>query len=200
MAQGCKNERAPEPTAETSLDSQTFNPTNTAVTESNLVSATVVSNAVPAEPVVPVTPVATSSDYIVVKGDSFYTIGKAHGISIKAIQEANPGVDSAKLKIGQPLKLPAPSSAPASTATTVMATTTGDTYTVKSGDTLTSIAKAHNITLKELRAANNLTTDRIKVGDKLKIPAKAPGAMITPTAAPMAAAPAAPMTTTVAAH
>ena len=43
-------------------------------------------------------------------------------------------------------------------------------YTVKSGDTLSHIAKTHGITLKALRAANNLEGDRIVVGAKLKIP------------------------------
>jgi LysM repeat protein len=44
------------------------------------------------------------------------------------------------------------------------------TYTVKSGDTLTKVATAHKTTVKALRAANNLKTDAIKVGQKLTIP------------------------------
>jgi LysM repeat protein len=43
-------------------------------------------------------------------------------------------------------------------------------YVVKSGDTLTRIAKAHGITVKALKAANGLEKDRIVVGAKLKIP------------------------------
>ena len=46
--------------------------------------------------------------YIVVQGDGFYRIAKAHGISLKALAAANPGVDSNKLKIGQKLNLPEP--------------------------------------------------------------------------------------------
>ena len=61
----------------------------------------------------------------------------------------------------------------------------GETYTVKSGDSLTKIAKAHGTTIKAIRAENNLTTDHIKVGQKLKIPARA-------EAAAAAAAPVAP--------
>jgi nucleoid-associated protein YgaU len=44
-------------------------------------------------------------------------------------------------------------------------------YVVKSGDTLTRIAKAHGTTVKAIEAANDLTGDRIFVGAKLKIPA-----------------------------
>jgi LysM repeat protein len=44
-------------------------------------------------------------------------------------------------------------------------------YVVKSGDSLTRIAKAHGTTVKALKAANGLKSDRIVVGAKLKIPA-----------------------------
>ena len=50
--------------------------------------------------------------------------------------------------------------------------TGGETYIVKSGDTLTKIAKQYGTTVKAIEAENNLTTTRIKVGQKLKIPAK----------------------------
>jgi LysM repeat protein len=44
-------------------------------------------------------------------------------------------------------------------------------YVVKKGDTLTKVAKLHGTTLKALRAANNMQTDRLLVSQKLKIPA-----------------------------
>ena len=43
-------------------------------------------------------------------------------------------------------------------------------YVIKSGDTLIRIAKVHGITVKALKAANGLESDRIVVGAKLKIP------------------------------
>ncbi|HEX7569025.1 MAG TPA: LysM peptidoglycan-binding domain-containing protein, partial [Verrucomicrobiae bacterium] len=64
-------------------------------------------------------------------------------------------------------------------------------YTVKSGDTLTKIAKAHRTTVKAIEAANGLTTTKIAVGKKLKIPSKAEAAPVTP--APVEAAPAPPV-------
>jgi LysM repeat protein len=63
-----------------------------------------------------------------------------------------------------------------------------EAYTVKSGDTLTKIAKAHGTTVKAIKAASNLNTDHIKVGQKLTIPAKAEAA--APAPAPVAPAPA----------
>jgi LysM repeat protein len=46
----------------------------------------------------------------------------------------------------------------------------GNEYIVQKGETLTSIAKSHGVTVAELRKANNLTTDTLKVGQKLVIP------------------------------
>jgi LysM repeat protein len=43
-------------------------------------------------------------------------------------------------------------------------------YVVKSGDTLTRIARAHRTTVKTIVVANSLTSDRISIGTKLKMP------------------------------
>jgi LysM repeat protein len=54
-------------------------------------------------------------------------------------------------------------------------------YAVKSGDTLTKIANDFKISLRSLRSANpTLKTDSIKVGQKLKIPAKTAAAPSVP--------------------
>ncbi|MGA2603099.1 MAG: LysM peptidoglycan-binding domain-containing protein [Verrucomicrobiia bacterium] len=48
----------------------------------------------------------------------------------------------------------------------------GNEYTVQKGDTLSSIAKNSGVTVAGLRKANNLTSDSLKVGQKLVIPSK----------------------------
>jgi LysM repeat protein len=40
-------------------------------------------------------------------GDTFYSIASRHGISVAALERANPGVDSRRLRIGQTVNLPA---------------------------------------------------------------------------------------------
>ena len=137
----------------------------------------------------PVEQPAAGTEYVVVAGDTLGKIAKAHGVSLKTLEAANPGVDPRKLKVKQKLVIPASTQAADSTpaATTATAGAGGQTYVVKSGDTLTRIARRHHVTLKELRAANNLGTDHIKVGQKLKIPAKAEAA--APVPAPETTAP-----------
>lgn len=45
----------------------------------------------------------------------------------------------------------------------------GKIYTVKAGDSLSKIAKAHGITVAQLKQWNNLTSDLIHPGDKLQV-------------------------------
>ena len=45
-----------------------------------------------------------------------------------------------------------------------------DTYIVKEGDSLYRISKENGITIKELKSANNLTSDKIYIGQALEIP------------------------------
>jgi LysM repeat protein len=144
----------------------------------------------------PVTPAAT--EYVVVKGDTLAVIAKKNGVTLKALEATNPGVVPTKLKVGQKLEIPAATtSATAPAVGTASADTGAETYTVKSGDTLTKIAKQYGTTVKALESENNLSTTKIKVGEKLKIPAKvevATPAPATPEPAPVAPAP--PMSAT----
>ncbi|MBI2929835.1 MAG: LysM peptidoglycan-binding domain-containing protein [Verrucomicrobia bacterium] len=133
------------------------------------------------EPVPPLAAPATASEYTVLKGDSFSRIGKKHGVTAAAIAAANPGVDSTKLKIGQKLLVPPASPKPAQTGVVENslpspADTGQAVHVVKSGESLSKIARQHGTTIRAIRDANNLRTDRILVGQKLKVPAgKAPG-------------------------
>lgn len=48
----------------------------------------------------------------------------------------------------------------------------GNTYTVNKGDSLWSIAKKFNITVEELKTANNLSSNLLSLGQQLVIPTK----------------------------
>ena len=137
----------------------------------------------PVTTVAPSTPLesqAGTKEYKIAKNDTFAKIGKDHGVTAAAIAKANPGVLSTKLKVGQTIQIPAAGLTPAIAAplaggveptAAAMETAAPTVYTVKPNDNLTKVAKAHGITVKAVRALNNLKTDRLSVGQKLKLPA-----------------------------
>jgi LysM repeat protein len=147
-----------------------------------------------AVPVTPVAPAAAATEYTVIQGDTLGKIAKANHVTVKALEEANPSIVPTKLKIGQKLNIPASSAmAPAEATPAVSSMGGGEVYVVKSGDTLTKIAKAHGTTIKAIETANNLSTSKIKVGQKLTIPAKGDAAApAAPAPAPVAPAEPAP--------
>jgi LysM repeat protein len=208
LIQGCKREQTqvenqppPFETNESAMNPNLPPPVET----SNLPPPVEASNPPVPPPVVttpPVAPVETQpaqpaeTEYVVVKGDSFWKIAKKNGVSVKAIEAANPNVDPNRLKVGQKITVPAPSStaesAPAAGMTgSAGADNSGPIYIVKSGDTLSRIAKRYNTTVRAIESENGLSTTRIKVGQKLKIPtqpseAPAPSPAPAPTTVPPA--------------
>ena len=206
LINGCKREK---PTDDSNPSLTDTNPaaidTNPPAIEASnppVVIPPVVTNPPPV--VVPqVAPETAGSEYVVAKGDSLAKIAKKNGVTLKALEEANPGVVPTKLKIGQKLVIPAGGKTSADVSAPMVAG--GDTgsasYTVKSGDTLTKIAKAHGSTVKLIQEANSLATTKIKVGQKLKIPSKAEAAapatpvpVVDTTPAPVAPPVSAPTT------
>jgi LysM repeat protein len=151
---------------------------------------------------VPATP-GVAKEYVIVSGDLLSTIAKRNGVSLKALQDANPGLDPKKLKIGYKLQIPAGAATSpivaSPSATTekadATATATGDStvYTVKSGDVLMRIARSHATTVKAILALNDMKTTSIKTGQKLKLPVMkvastdtTPSATAAPTTTPAA--------------
>jgi len=137
--------------------------------------------ATPIETLAPITPapIGPTTEYTVRKHDSLGKIAKAKGVTVKALQQANPGVDPRKLKVGQKIQVPAPAggadagAAIASDAGVAAPThvKTATIYVVKAGDSLAKIARQHGTTVKAIQAANNLKITQIKAGQKLKLPA-----------------------------
>ncbi|HEY1173198.1 MAG TPA: LysM peptidoglycan-binding domain-containing protein [Verrucomicrobiae bacterium] len=150
-------------------------------------------------PVPPTTldPAPSLQQYTIAKGDNFYTIAKKNNTTTKKIIDANPNVDPAKLKIGQKINVPVSASTPAPATVSGGAapvavssnggSTTTVTHEVKSGDTLYGIAKKYGTTAKAIKSSNGLKTDRINVGQKLKVVSKLAA---SPSPEPVISAPA----------
>ncbi len=105
----------------------------------------------------------TSNTYTVKSGDSLWKIANQFGTTAAAIRAAN-NLTSDVLRIGQVLTIPR------TTTPETPSTPSGNTYTVQNGDSLWKIANRFGTTINQLKAANNLTNDNLKVGQILVIP------------------------------
>jgi LysM repeat protein len=94
------------------------------------------------------------------------------------IANMRPGV-----MIGEPTPPPS-SAAPAPAAEASAHAAGGNTHTVARGETLTSIAKMHGVTISELQKFNHIENDRkLQIGQTIMIPngsSPAPSAAVSP--------------------
>jgi LysM repeat protein len=197
LIQGCKRETDSTdntPTAD-QTNTPSFTDTNSSTTDASNTTAIVPPIPTNQPVVVPApAPEPATTEYTVVAHDTLGKIAKKNGVTLEALEDANPGVVPTKLKVNQKLVIPAATADNSATAAaTTTSTDTGEAiYKVKSGDTLTKIAKANGTTVKLIESENNLTTTKIKVGQKLKIPANAEAAVAAPVTAPVVPAPVTP--------
>ena len=96
--------------------------------------------------------------YVVKSGDSLWSIANRYNTSINEIKALN-DLTNNNLSIGQKLQIPSD-----------ISMQTGTTYTVKSGDSLWSIANRYNTSVNEIKALNSLTNNNLSIGQKLQIP------------------------------
>ena len=114
--------------------------------------------------------------YIVDNGDTLSGIARSKDSSVKEIMEFN-NLSSVKIKPGQDLKIPRDKiiktvSNNKSTAGSAASKAENAQvyYTVRRGDTLSSIAARRNLPVEEIMNANNLNSDFIKAGQELVLP------------------------------
>ena len=103
---------------------------------------------------------SASGTYTVKSGDSLWKIANEYGLTVAELKSLN-GLTSDNLSIGQVLKVSNSSGS---------SNSSGNTYTVKSGDSLWKIANQYGITVNELKSLNDLTSDILSIGQVLQIP------------------------------
>ena len=98
-----------------------------------------------------------SDKYIVKSGDSLWKIANQYGLTVNQLKQLN-NLTSDNLEIGQELKIK-----------NNIAKDETNVYTVKAGDSLWKIANQYGLTVNQLKQLNNLTSDNLEIGQKLKI-------------------------------
>ena len=94
--------------------------------------------------------------YIVKSGDTLYSIANKYNISVNELKQFN-NLTSNTLSLNQELIIPS------NIEENII-------YTVKSGDTLYSIARNYNVSVNEIKTLNNLTSNALSIGQTLLIP------------------------------
>lgn len=99
--------------------------------------------------------------HTVIRGDTLYGIATRYQVSVEALRQQN-NLGSSAIQPGQELRIPGTRSAGATARASV--------YTVRSGDSLSTIASRHGVTVVALRSHNGLRGNTIQPGQKLRIP------------------------------
>ena len=115
----------------------------------------------------------SSETYTVKSGDTLYRIAQKHSITVSQLMSWN-DLSNTIIYPAQVLKVKKPSSngtsgSTSSSSSSGSSAATATTYTVKSGDTLSKIARTYSMTVSQIKSLNDLTSDLIYVGQKLKI-------------------------------
>ena len=114
----------------------------------------------------PVERSTTQTIHVVKKGETLGKIAQKYKCSVTNLKKWN-NLSSNNIKVGQKLKVYPPESGSSSQGGGQ--SSSGTVYTVKSGDTLWSIAKKHNVSVDYIKKKNNLKSNELKAGQKLKL-------------------------------
>ncbi len=109
--------------------------------------------------------------YIVGSGDSLSKIAKSRDISVSKLKEFN-NLHSDRIKLGQDLKIPREEKSINSNLSSDVGEQKSNKiyYTIRPGDSISTIAAKRNLTVEEVMDANNLRSDFIKAGQELVLP------------------------------
>lgn len=111
--------------------------------------------------------------HVVRSGDTLSALARHYGVSVEMIERSNPGLQARYLKLGAKVLVPAlkdvgPYKSERAGAAAVAFT---GTYVVKKGDTLWSIALAHDVDPEDLAEANGLELNSVlREGKIMKTP------------------------------
>ena len=106
----------------------------------------------------PVDTVAPGGTYVVRRGDTVYSIARAHDLPIRSLIDTNGLRPPYEIKVGQKLRIPA-----------------GRFHVVQRGETAYSISRMYNVDVTSLTSLNRIPEPyTIKVGQKLQVPSREP--------------------------
>lgn len=98
-----------------------------------------------------------TSTYLVTNGDTLYNVAKRNGMTVQSLKQLNQ-MQSDVIKTGQKLRV---------SGTTPP--TSSLSHTVQAGDTLYNIANRYGMIVSQLKASNQKTSNKIRLGEQLSV-------------------------------
>ena len=127
------------------------------------------------------------SVYKIARGDTLWGVARKNQVSLSSLLSANPKLSKdSKLSIGQEILIPSSStSAPLPVDVGQTQIAGGTNYVVRSGDSLSKIAKEQGVSLADLMQVNQMNSSSIiRIGQTLIIPDSS-GTISSPVAKPV---------------
>ncbi|NME67145.1 LysM peptidoglycan-binding domain-containing protein [Flammeovirga aprica] len=115
-------------------------------------------------------PSANTRYHTVKSGDSLTEIAKSYRVYVKDIKRVN-NMSGSSINVGQRLTIPPSPASVLNEGKTTQTTSSSESgyYTVKNGDTLWQIAQDNGVSVSEIKRLNNMKSNKLKVGQRLKI-------------------------------
>lgn len=106
----------------------------------------------------PIQTVAPGGTYVVRRGDTVYSIARAHDVPLRSVIDANGLRPPYEIEVGQKIAIPA-----------------GRFHVVQRGETVYSISRQYSVDMASLTSLNRIPAPyTIKVGEKLQVPSRTP--------------------------
>ena len=100
-------------------------------------------------------------------GDTLSQLARRHRTDVTSLKQANQ-IRSRRITAGDSLLIP---KSPEALANTIASRSQGTTYVVRTGDSLWTISRSHDIPIKKLMKTNHVgPKDYLRVGQKLTLP------------------------------
>lgn len=104
----------------------------------------------------------------VLSKQTLFSLAKRYKTTVTEINQANPALASG-LQVGQTLKIPFGGTLPSEKEEVKLTVTSEKTHKVAPGETLFAIARQYDVSISDLKAWNNLSSNSLSLGQELKV-------------------------------
>ena len=124
----------------------------------------------------PLTLTSGGQFHTIKSGETVGQVSRMYGISLDQVRRLNPGVNLDRVSIGQKIRISSAETKPAATvaANAPAVDRNAEFHSVKSGDTVSAIARMYGLSMEKIRQLNpGMNLDRISLGQKIRVKAAA---------------------------